>query len=782
MDSLRYLLVIGLIVIQNMGNAATLSETYLTKQEQESYFDYRIDVAIQRGDTGNWNIPDNHPNLYAQFLKTVQSIEKLQQKGVNWQNVTEMLKSAEREPLHLGWSDTVASNFSHYYPWVVPIIHHKGDLTIDQTIELDYPLLVEGNLQINGNLVMQHEHIPLIVTGNLNAHHLLYDISKSKVGHLFVKQKLTLSGYAFIEGKTKYFDHNLSAKQIFSLSTYDFCGSNLGHYISGIECSESNPNPQVFPDDPSLTRPSILAWEEELDTHILGEYLLHDLEPFAYAFTDKQQEQPWSLFFNAWKKFAKNQWSHPEIFGAKKVNLKSSEFSKANRKILEKAEVSSLDVWADGRTGRGFYSINHDLFPNACIEDPEAYEKKFGKPLLDLYLTMAPDQYTSTCRLAWWFGESDFTNLLHGDLDSPSYFPYSLQGIGDEQQVNQRFIQGKHLLDKDPYLAMFWLLRFGLTFDERYDEVLKLAKTQDNAQLKSAISFFEQGAYQQVSAYAGRILEFDTLLTEDGQPRLSSGKEAFQQFHSDYIYSYYSNNDIRNANTIKALRYAIEHDFMGETAIDKAKLLVEIAEKNKLWSEISIIDKPQRNELAWKYILLHHPKNKISDVQRANWQRSIQSYQEKRTPQTDKFWEIINTTKPESDTDKAAFSAKLLAGQYFEAVKQLQTRETGITLLYEFTYDVLNYINQHRDDKLEANQKALLFFIEIATENQISTYYLHDALSLLEVNAPNRLRTWIYKKLQKPRLRWADHEYNYDEIGGVKDIVTILNDFKFNLK
>jgi hypothetical protein len=761
--------------------AATLSEVYLSEKEQEATFDYLLDVKIQQDYEGDWRIEDNHPHRYAQYQKAVRRIEELVREERGWQAILPMLRSmgdgVKDLATEFGWKRDTTSFFNVDYPWVAPIIHHKGDLIINQSIELDYPLLVEGNLRVNGNLVLRNRAVPMVVTGDLEARNLLYGLMMNdEEEHLFVKGKVRLTGYAFMEGRTKTFDHDLSANQVFSLFTSEpneFSDTHLEN--NGHNNERNQPRLHAFPDDPALVRPSILPWSGEVDFDLLAQYLQHGHEPFAYSHRDKQPQHPWDQFFDAWVKRADASWVYPEIIGAKMVSMKRDDFSKKNRKPLKEAGFNYIDVLGDLRTGRGFLIYQNDLFPDNYIEDPDAFEKMFGKPPLNTYQTMSPDQYPSMKQLFLRYERSDFNKLLSGDIVDASYSSYYNNGLGEEHEIQTLFIKEKPFLDKDPYLAIFWLLHFGLIFDERYHEVLELAEKQSNPLLSSAISFFEQGGYEQVSAYSGRLFEIDPILTDGGQLRVPSGKEVFQQFHSDYIYAYYSKNQIRNANTISALLYAIEHDFMGNNALEKAELLVKTAQKNNLWSVVSIPDKPRINKLAWRYVLLYSPDVDISDKQRADWKAAIDNYHAKQNPRPVRFWEEIGIKNPNTEEEKAKFIAQLLVGDYSDALKQLQANKNGDTLLHEITYEVMEYIDNHSDKKLKVDSDTLLFFIDWAIENQIAEYYLRSVLSQLAIHESLKLSTWIDKKLNKPRLRWAT---THDENGRLDSIVNIIKILK----
>jgi hypothetical protein len=489
---------------------------------------------------------------------------------------------------------------------------------VNHSFELDFPLFVDGDLIIQGNLLLTQENTPLIVLGDLLANHLIYKLYMDNHGpHLFVSGKTLLKGYAFIEGKTDTFDHDLVSKATFSLNTTDIYSAVSRDFLSlNQRRTASQPQLLPFPNSPTFVRPGILNNSVELDEKTLERYLLKNIEPFTTSYPAIDQETPWRNFFKQWQAICRDSFKFPELAGAKWLeHLRPDIFSPKQRKSLTDQKIISICVLADLRTGLGF--CKHD---GSYIVDPVALNKTLDD---DTPIHSAPvnaENYPSTCDLVYRYKDV-FGSLLFGDLDNA----YSEQTIHlNGKYYLSLYEREREYLANDPYLTIYWLLYFGLLFDERYQEVLKIAQQHDHELVIGAIHFFEDNAYQEsAAAYVDYDLDNERqLFRSDGQLVIASGNEAFRRFHSDYIYTYYHENKIHTKNTVSALCYAINNDF-SDKALEKSLLLVETAQDYNLWEHVTIPEQPEHNAFAWKYVRLHHPKSKGSHDQLESWINSL---------------------------------------------------------------------------------------------------------------------------------------------------------------
>ncbi len=253
----------------------TLSSQYLSPQDQLKYQAYFQLVERQRETGEDLLIERRYSVLVNQFAQSADKMIRFVQYHQGWGDIFFMLKGTEacEDSNAFRWGSGKVCEWMGV-DWVAPILHHQGDLTIEQSVELDMPLLVEGNLTIKGNLILKRENTPLVVTGDIRANHLLYGLMMTNQGpHLFVKGKTLLTGYAFMEGATITFDPRLSCKATYALG------------LVVLPSSRSTSKSKLFPDTPGRLCPGILQYSDfyqrnEFSLEALEQCLLEDRPVF----------------------------------------------------------------------------------------------------------------------------------------------------------------------------------------------------------------------------------------------------------------------------------------------------------------------------------------------------------------------------------------------------------------------------------------------------------------------------------------------------------------------
>jgi hypothetical protein len=276
----RFVKAYGLMLLMAHAQLAygkTLSEIYLSSENQKRYKDYLQEVKRQsEGTYEDLGIEKRFPKLRKSFSKSAQvALEHAHRQG---HRISYMLEGKEDcNPFIWGAGHKDCRYMG--VDWVAPIIHHRGDLIIKHSVELDFPLLVEGNLMIEGSLIMKKTRVPMIITGNLKAKHLLYNLQESYGPHLFVQGNTSLTGYAFLEGKTATFDPRLTSKGVYALMIF----SKGSQDILFPDRKDSSPILHPFPDTPAMVRSGILEYSEYhgrnmINIKFLEQHLLNEKE------------------------------------------------------------------------------------------------------------------------------------------------------------------------------------------------------------------------------------------------------------------------------------------------------------------------------------------------------------------------------------------------------------------------------------------------------------------------------------------------------------------------
>ena len=790
----RSLLRATIIFFLAIGNTAVmarnLSEIALSKEMQEAYLNYQVDVFLQQEGYGDQQLSKHYSDL---VMHSEESLKVFIKHSPEYWHKTleEMLVGSYIDDFSLEMLDEKSIA-------VRPTIHYKSNFEVNETLVVDYPLIVEGDLIVKGNLLIGNDNAPVLVTGDVYVSNNL--LMSDEDSYYYLPGKIEVKGNVFIDGKTTILKQ-LSAKNVFSLSTSQMLSGSL----------------TPFPNSPLFVRPSILPWNDEVDASVLFAYLKRDVEPFIKPFEKNPKSKSWGYFLNAWEGVTHEPFYHPDIAGLKHTELDINELTDKGKQQISK-KSGKFEVQADLRTAQGFCTenITDDLvqtFSKDYLYDSVAFRNKFDQPAeVTIYATLKPEEYKSSCGLKRRY--EALTYLLEGELDNSLMFPY---GNYTEDDYSKAYQKDKRFLNVDPYLATYWLLRFGIVFDDRYKEVELLAGQIEHPLVKSALSFFKEKAYQHdAGAYTGRIFNSEDdyvtvsdLLDVDGKYKMiKTGSDAFRRFHSDYIFHYYHKNHIRSKSTVNALIYSLENDRSG-LSLEKAMLLVDVAKRKKLLKEIKIPESSY-NQLAWTYTRLIRDEKSIGTEEKVKFisdlfqmknsasksrikaieslqvdktlaQRFIDKIQQEEAAKD--YLKKLGVKDKDNETEIKNLAKELLAGRHFDYFQQLIKKgdTKAASHLASITIDLASDIARSPEEKelkeiikglfsrktpqAKINENTLLQYIDFEMEQDDSVNMFEGALNLLQKKNKNRVKDWAKKQLQQSRLHWAD-ERSVSSISG----------------
>lgn len=141
-------------------------------------------------------------------------------------------------------------------------------------------------------------------------------------------------------------------------------------------------------------------------------------------------------------------------------------------------------VW-DKRCLAGTYGVGESgLIAPVKVKDPASHGISNDKKPIERSISTA----VLMKRYVWM--TDLFINWLHRDTPSPLRF------FGDFENINACYAEEKNELAQDQWLAMYWLLHFGFSMDDRVKEVIAIIKKSDiensfAAYVEDAIYFFE---------------------------------------------------------------------------------------------------------------------------------------------------------------------------------------------------------------------------------------------------------------------------------------------------
>jgi len=311
----------------------------------------------------------------------------------------------------------------------------------------------------------------------------------------------------------------------------------------------------------------------------------------------------------------------------------------------------------------------------------------------------------------------------------------------------------------------------------------------DHPLINSARSFFNEKAYEHsVGSYTGRVFSsFEKHVTvsdllEGKYKAIETGSEAFKRFHSDYIYHYYKNNNIRTESTVKALAYALENN-SSELSLEKAMLLIEAINGNEL---IQSVEQPisTTNSEAWRLVGLltsgeeSDPQDKvklISDLATMNaseadtriaaikllnvvgkvTQENIALIEQNQIEKD--YLRFLGVEDEDDDAALIKLAIELVAGKHFDFFQQL-IEKGDMHAADHLTSIVIDHLPEIDDKKLARNMDidVVYSYVDFATENDTYYYYLENTVLVLEKHDKNRLQEWAKSQLQKSRHRWSN--------------------------
>ncbi len=143
-------------------------------------------------------------------------------------------------------------------------------------------------------------------------------------------------------------------------------------------------------------------------------------------------------------------------------------------------------VLYDERGKSGTYEVRHDDYTiqKVTLEEPEEYGVDYKESPIPRILDTPKllERYT-------WIVDV-FIDWPHRTTPSPF-----IKGWETFKKINTSWENEKEHLSSDPYLAMYWLLHFGLNCDKRYDEIKTIIQqnqlTKQLKEIEWALDFFK---------------------------------------------------------------------------------------------------------------------------------------------------------------------------------------------------------------------------------------------------------------------------------------------------
>lgn len=74
----------------------------------------------------------------------------------------------------------------------------------------------------------------------------------------------------------------------------------------------------------------------------------------------------------------------------------------------------------------------------------------------------------------------------------PQLLPNIFSHWSNSKSIDRAFKKEKSILNDDTYLALYWLMHFGMTEDDRYNDVAKLMANSDAPYIQDCLAFWEE--------------------------------------------------------------------------------------------------------------------------------------------------------------------------------------------------------------------------------------------------------------------------------------------------
>ena len=250
----------------------------------------------------------------------------------------------------------------------------------------------------------------------------------------------------------------------------------------------------------------------------------------------------------------------------------------------------------DIRGKSGTYGVSHDesYICSLKLTKPENYHIDITQEPL----TLQVNAETLLYRYQW-------IGWLFSDWNHGVSTPYGLWDSTEE--IHETFELEKDSLSKDPHLALYWLLHFGLTVDEKYKDIREIVLKY---KLKDKLSFLEIAML-----YFDNTNVFNNIILSDkpDAKMLFLRRKSYLLFES-YSYNYRS-DDVEKWWLAIALYTTFERD---SYSINKIRWLKNNIKKYNCWSTFENIVKDEDIRkypfLSYVYASFSKDKEKYADL------------------------------------------------------------------------------------------------------------------------------------------------------------------------
>lgn len=422
---------------------------FCDREKQQSWL--KTEIANQQND--GYELVDKKENAY--LLKHYQSQQNLNKLFLEQKIIKEEL--LEKYPtLKEKLNDNYQSFMKHSPLKVIEGDHHVKESLLLNADEIS--LLITGDLIVDGTLMTESEESfysdnYLIVLGETRVQNYVQNVSFKFM--LFTEDFLvknvtylpaaSRSWYIDIVGKlqTDIFIHTSDSK----------VKGKDKKIIFNREYSTSNK--AIFVD-------GFFNKKDQTDTTFVFKQLKDGKGLLRKNLNQKEMDE--QLFLTAFK----NHLSYPQSL--------YYEFAGFELQELEIGEhyghyIESDEIVKDIRHATGMYLMSHDDYSLELV--------KAEKPLNDGELGSEHLAYRFFW-IMWTF--SDWKHRFDGPMD----FWKSID------QINTRYENGIAYYKKDPHLALYWIMHFGLLDDPRYDDMKELMGDSENSLIRGALLFFDE--------------------------------------------------------------------------------------------------------------------------------------------------------------------------------------------------------------------------------------------------------------------------------------------------
>ena len=540
----------------------------------------------------------------------------------------------------------------------------EGDWEVDGDlmIQRNQSLLVKGNLKVNGilfftsspNKTLSNNPF-IIIEGDVAAQNVLMDggFEYLQIGGDFKVEKMTACSYS--KGNAAFDIGGLAQTDVL-----------LHRHKSALSFqSYFKYNKEVFPHSKAILEASIFTKDNYDSMNIAhkvifdflksGQKILSDNIEEAQVDLDEYYQLQFEKYFKDWG-YAYYDWAGCEI-----LHLSDSD-------IREGYIHPESGDWIvhDVRGKSGTYGVSHDDYSMGVVKIKNA--KKHGINYREKKLPLLVDTYNLLERYQW------VVNLFISWAHRKSVNPYSCWE--NVEALDADFEKEKKAFVEDPYLALYWLLHFGLTVDDRYEEVKKIVlENKLEEQLKG---------FKMCLGFFNKTNAFYDLKISGGYSSRDDFTNVFLIRRAYLVWVSHSYNYKGGENALEKWWLSIEiYPKVDESLIQRIRWLRNNLNKFEKWNDFDqlMADKDKESYPLLSYIMASHPsvkdKSKYADlfVQEIMEHKEVWKYNTQRLFAQTMMWDLRDYFEDKKALKKAMafyFSDETASEKYEDLLKTYQ--------------------------------------------------------------------------------------------------------------